>query len=153
MTLIHDKMNKSRVQKIVWFFQKNDTNDIIFEKSSQYLVDIIKLIDVNFIMTKARRLMQLNFEWMSRNEQQIRKRINKITQKNQTYIYVLYFEDFQMKQMIHDRQNRRAHMMNLILNLNLTNVFKVTRDIENDENDNSDEKAKKMNNSNLRSKI
>jgi hypothetical protein len=146
-------MNKSRVQKIVWFFQKNDTNDIIFEKSSQYLIDIIKLIDVNFIMTKARRLMQLNFEWMSRNEQQTRKKINKIIQKDQTYIYVLYFEDSQVKQMIHDRQNRRVHMMNLILNLNLINVFKVTRDIEDDENDNSDEKAKEMNNSNLRSKI
>jgi hypothetical protein len=146
-------MNKSRVQKIVWLFQKNDTNDITLEKSSQYLVDIIKLIDVNFIMTKAKRLMQLNFEWMSRNEQQTRKRINRITQKDQTYIYVLYFEDSQVKQMIHDRQNRRAHMMNLILNLNLTNVFKVTRDIEDDENDNNDEKAKEMNNSNLKSKI
>ncbi len=90
---------------------------------------------------------------MSRNEQQTRKRINRITQKDQTYIYVLYFEDSQVKQMIHDRQNRRVHMMNLILNLNLINVFKVTRDIEDDENDNSDEKAKEMNNSNLRSKI
>jgi SNF2 family DNA or RNA helicase len=153
VALIHGKMDKSRVQKIVWLFQEDDTNDTTLEESPQYLVGTTKLIGVGFTMTKARRLVQLDPEWMSRDEQQARKRINRITQKGQTYTYALYSEGSQVEQMIHDRQNRRAHMMNLALDPNLTNVSKVTRGIGDDEDDNSDEEAEGMDNSNLRPEI
>ncbi len=43
---------------------------------------------------------------MFKNEQQTRKRINKITKKNQTYIYALYFKESEVKKMIYDRQHR-----------------------------------------------
>jgi alpha-D-ribose 1-methylphosphonate 5-triphosphate synthase subunit PhnI len=68
VVLIHDKMNKSKVQKIIWLFQENliiiNDND----QSSQYIVNITKLIDVDFTLSRTRRLIQLNFEWMFKNE-------------------------------------------------------------------------------------
>ncbi len=77
---------------------------------------------------------------MFQNEQQARKRINKITQRDQTYTYALYFKEFDMKEMIYDRQNKRAHMMKLTLNSNIIDDQNVQREIKNDEKDNDDTK-------------
>ncbi len=77
---------------------------------------------------------------MFRDEQQARKRINKITQRDQTYIYALYFKESEVKEMIYNRQNKRAHMMKLTLNSNIIDNQNVRREIENDEKDNDDAK-------------
>ncbi len=77
---------------------------------------------------------------MFRDEQQARKRINKITQRDQTYIYALYFKESEVKEMIYNRQNKRAHMMKLTLNSNIIDDQDVRREIKNDEKDNDDTK-------------
>ncbi len=75
---------------------------------------------------------------MIRNELQIRKRINRITQKKQIYIYALLSKESQIEKMIYDRQNRRAHMMQLTLNHIIIEDEKITRDVDDDENDESE---------------
>ncbi len=75
---------------------------------------------------------------MIRDELQIRKRINRITQKKQIYIYALLSKESQIKKMIYDRQNRRAHMMQLTLNHTIIEDEKITRDVDDDENDDSE---------------
>ncbi len=53
---------------------------------------------------------------MINDEQQTRKRINKIKQKKQTYTYVLLFKNSRVEEMIYDRQNKKTYMMQLVLN-------------------------------------
>jgi hypothetical protein len=74
MTLIHDQLNKSRIRKIIWFFQEKTIKIDNQEKSSQYIIEIIKLIEIDFILTKTRRLIQLNSKWMIKDEQQTKKK-------------------------------------------------------------------------------
>ncbi len=77
---------------------------------------------------------------MFRDEQQARKRINRITQRNQTYIYALYFKEFEVKEIIYDRQNNRVHVIKLTLNSNIIHDHNVRREIKNDEKENDDTK-------------
>jgi hypothetical protein len=131
---------KHSYKKIIWLFQEDFIIINDNDQSSQYIVNIIKLINVDFTLSRTRRLVQLNFEWMFRNEQQARKRINKITQKNQTYIYALYFKESEVKKMIYDWQNRRTHIMNLTFDSNIINDQNIRREIKNDEKDDDDAK-------------
>jgi hypothetical protein len=75
---------------------------------------------------------------MFRNEQQARKRINKITQKKQTYIYALYRKESKVKEIIYDRENRKAHMMNLTFDSNIIDDQDIRREIKNDEKNDDD---------------
>jgi hypothetical protein len=88
---------------------------------------------------------------MFKNEQQTRKRINKITQKKQTYIYALYRKEFKVKEIIYDRKNRRTHMMNLTFDSNIINDQDIRREIKNDEK-NDDDAEKDDQSINLRKK-
>jgi SNF2 family DNA or RNA helicase len=74
---------------------------------------------------------------MIRDEQQTRKRINRIIQTRQTYIYALLFKDSRVEKMIYDRQHKKTYMMQLALNHKKIEVEKITRDVDNDENDDS----------------
>ncbi len=138
MTLIHDQLNKTRVQKIIWLFQKKAIKVDNQEESSQYIIETIKLIEVDYTLTKTRRLIQLNSKWMIRDEQQTKKRINRITQTRQTYIYALLFKDSRVEKMIYDRQHKRAYMMQLALNHKEIEIEKITRDVDDDENDDNE---------------
>ncbi len=77
---------------------------------------------------------------MFKNEQQTRKRINKITKKNQTYIYALYFKESEVKKMIYDRQHRWTHMINLTFDSNIIDDQNIRRETENDEKNDDDAK-------------
>ena len=58
----------------------------------QYMVGTTKLLGVGLTLTKARRMVQLDPEWLLRDELQGRKRIDRIdrvTQTCQTYTYSL----------------------------------------------------------------
>jgi hypothetical protein len=49
-----------------------------------------------------------------------------------------------MKEMIYDRQNKRAHMMNLTFNSNIINNQNIRREIKNDEKNDDDAKENKQ---------
>ncbi len=80
---------------------------------------------------------------MIRNEQQTRKKINRITQTRQTYIYALLFKDSRVEKMIYDRQHKKAYMMQLALNHKKIEIEKITRDVDDDENDDNELKKNK----------
>jgi len=78
VTLIHIKLFKFTAIKIIWLFQKESI--IIAQNadisSSQYIINIIKLIEVDYTLHKVKRLIIIDFEWMNCDHEQIKKWIN-----------------------------------------------------------------------------
>lgn len=103
--------------------------------SPQYIVGTTKLIGVGYTFIKARRMVQLDPEWMVRGEEQARKRINRITQLRQTHTYALIAEDSDVEKIIHDRQERRSYMIELALDPANVRDDNIARGIGDDEND------------------
>ena len=66
-------------------------------------------------MTKARRLVQLDPEWMAQDELQARKRVNRLPQTGQTHTYALIAIGSDVERVIHDRQYRRSYMIEMAL--------------------------------------
>jgi hypothetical protein len=140
VVLIHDKLNKFRIQIIIWLFQENQNTikrycDEIF---SRYIVKITKLIDVEFTMIKTKRMIQLNSEWLIKDESQVRKRINKITQIRQIHIYSFVFVNVRIEELIYDWQNWRTFLLNLTLNSNSIEIENIKREINDDDQDDDD---------------
>jgi hypothetical protein len=107
---------------------------------SRYIVEIIKLIDVEFIMIKIKRMIQLNLEWLTRDELQTRKQINRITQTAQTHTYFLVSVKVKAEKLIYDRQNKRIHLLTLTLNSNNIEISDIKRKVDdNDKNENNDD--------------
>ena len=92
------------------------------EVSPRYLVGTTKLSGVGPTLTKARRIVQLDPEWLLRDEHQARKRINRSTQTGQTYSYSVHCTDSVAESMIFDRQNRRENLMKLALDATNTDL-------------------------------
>ena len=109
MALLHAGLPKSRFHDIVGLFQehKEVADRFCNDVPPQYLVGTTKLLGVGLTLTKARRMVQLDPEWLLRDELQARRRINQITQTGQTYSYSLRCIGSNAKNMIADRQNRR----------------------------------------------
>ena len=57
--------------------------------SLQYIVSITKLIEVEYTLHWAKRLMIINSEWMKHEHEQAKKQINHIEQREKTYTYTL----------------------------------------------------------------
>ncbi len=55
---------------IVWLFQEDSKKLQKYsnEKSSRFIIDTIKLIDVDYNLHKIKRLVQIDSEWMKRNQ-------------------------------------------------------------------------------------
>lgn len=117
VALIHVKLEKRWIHYIVGLFQEDPEVVACFpeEISPRYLVGITKLSGVELTLTKARRIVQLDPEWLLRDEHQARKRINRRTQTGQTYSYSVHFTDSVAESMIFDQQNRRENLMELAL--------------------------------------
>ncbi|MCJ1467868.1 hypothetical protein MMC07_006493 [Pseudocyphellaria aurata] len=87
VALIHAGLPKPKVHTIVGLFRgekkvvAQNPNDV----PPQYMVGTTSLVGVGYTLTKARRLVQLDPEWLQRDEDQARKSINRITQTSQTY--------------------------------------------------------------------
>ncbi len=58
------------MMNIVWLFQENlkKLQKYLNEKSSCFIINTIKLIDVDYNLYKIKRLVQINSEWMKRNQ-------------------------------------------------------------------------------------
>lgn len=73
-------------KKCIWYFQ--DDSQLIekwqIESRFQYVISITFLIDLKYILTAITRCVQIEFEWMIRDERQFKNRINRINQKEQT---------------------------------------------------------------------
>ncbi len=105
------------------------------EKSSYFIIDIIKLIDVDYNLHKIKRLVQIDSEWMKRNPAQIKKRINHLEQYEKTITYDLRCVDLRIEMLIYDRQNRWMHIMKLTLKFKIFEDDDVIKDVENDDDD------------------
>ena len=101
--------------------------------SPQYIVGTTKLVGLGYTMTEAKRLVQLDPEWMGRDELQARKRINRITQTARTYSYSLCCPESKVEEVIFDRQGRRGHMLALSLDPANIDGRDITRGIGDDE--------------------
>lgn len=100
-------------------------------------------------MTKAKRLMQLEPEWMDRDERQARKRINRVSQTELTHTYALIFERSRIEEIIQDRQARRAYILKLVLdsaNLQIDVVTREVKDVKDDKDDKDDDSDIKITN-------
>ncbi len=105
------------------------------EKSSYFIIDIIKLIDVDYNLHKIKRLVQIDSEWMKRNQAQIKKKINHLEQYEKTITYDLRCVDLRIEMLIYDRQNRWMHIMKLTLKFKIFEDDDVIKDVENDDDD------------------
>ena len=130
MALVYAGMSKRRMHKIVRLFQEEPkvVNDFLKLTPPRFLVETRKLLGVGLTLTKARRLVQLDPEWLLRDEHQARKRINQISQTRQTYTYSVHCINSVAKNMIFDRQNCRENLKNLALNA--TNIDLTVRKVK-----------------------
>ncbi len=116
------------------------------EKSSYFIINIIKLINVDYNLHKIKRLVQIDSEWMKRNQAQIKKRMNHLEQYEKTITYDLRCVDLRIEMLIYDRQNRWMHIMKLTLKFKIFEDDDVIKDVENDDDD-------KMNNIEVNNKM
>ena len=144
MALIHADLFKSCAIKIILLFQKKS---IIIERqlktmSLQYIISITKLIEVEYTLHWAKRLMIVNSEWMKHEHEQTKKQINHIEQRERTYTYTLWCVDFNVEETIYDQQNWRANLMQQVLNSDQfkQNIYKQRADKEMNDNVNHIEK-------------
>lgn len=124
-----------KVQDIIWLFQEDPIVKTKYpqDETSQYIVGTTKLIEVGYTMIKAKRLVQLDSEWMIRNEIQVRKRINRVSQTQSTHTYALIFEESDVEKIMQDRQTRRAYLIDLALDSINMQMNTITREAEDDE--------------------
>ena len=84
--------------------------------SLQYIVSITKLIEVEYTLHWAKRLMIVNSEWIKCEHKQTKKQINCIEQRERTYTYTLQCVGFNVEEIIYDWQNWRVNLMQQVLN-------------------------------------
>ena len=118
------------MHKIVGLFQEEPkvVNNWPKLTPPRFLVGTIKLLGVGFTLTRARRLVQLDPEWLLRDKHQARKWINQISQTGQTYTYSVHCIDSVAKSMIFNCQNCRKNFKNLAFNA--TNIDLTVRKVE-----------------------
>ncbi len=122
---------------IVWLFQEDSKKLQKYsnEKSSCFIIDTIKLINVDYNLHKIKRLVQINSEWMKRNQAQIKKKVNHLEQHEKTIIYDLCCVDSRIEMLIYDRQNCWMCIMKLTLKLKIFEDDDVIRDVEDNDDD------------------
>jgi len=125
---------------IIWLFQEDlkKLQKYSNKKSSYFIIDTIKLINVDYNLHRIKKLVQIDSKWMKRNQAQIKKRVNCLEQHEKTITYDLRCVDLQIEMLIYDRQNRQAHLMNMTLKLKTFQVKELIKDIKNDDNDEDD---------------
>ncbi len=125
---------------IIWLFQEDlkKLQKYSNKKSSYFIIDTIKLINVDYNLHRIKRLVQIDSKWMKRNQAQIKKRVNCLEQHEKTITYDLRCVDLQIEMLIYDRQNHQAHLMNMTLKLKTFQVKELIKDIKNDDNDEDD---------------
>ncbi len=148
MTLITSKLIKSKVMNIVWLFQEDlkKLQKYSNEKSSRFIINTIKLINVDYNLHKIKRLVQIDSEWMKKDQAQIKKRVNHLQHHEKTITYDLRCVDSRIKMLIYDRQNCWMCIMKLTLKLKIFENDDVIKDVEDDDDDkvNDDEVNNKM---------
>ncbi len=79
--------------------------------------------------------MIIDSEWMNRDHEQVKKWINCIDQKKQTFTYTLQYIESEVKKTIYDQQNWRMHLVQQVLNLSNFVQDIYTRGVSNDTDD------------------
>jgi len=72
---------------------------------------------------------------MKRDQEQAKKRINRIDQQKVTSTYLLQCVEFNVKQAIYDQQNQRTHLMKLALNSVQFDQEMIKREVSDNEDD------------------
>ena len=134
VTLIYISLFKFCAMKIISLFQKKS---IIIKRqlkimSLQYIISIIKLIEVEYTLHWIKRLIIVNSEWIKCEHKQTKKQINYIEQRERTYTYTLWCVDFNVEEIIYDQQNWRANLIQQVLNSDQfkQNIYKQRADEE-----------------------
>jgi len=137
VALIHVELFKFNAMKIIWLFQEEPAviSQNVNISSSQYIISTIKLIEVDYTLHKAKRLMIVDSKWMNRNHEQTKKRINRIGQKASTYTYSLQYVESKVKKTIYDRQNQRTHLVQQMLESKIFVQDTYTREVGDDVDD------------------
>jgi len=140
LVLIHAGLSKSTAIEIIWLFQEEPTaigrnTDI---PPPQYIVSTTKLIGVGYTLHRAKRLVIIDPEWMDRDHEQAKKRINRIGQTEKTFTYALRCVGSEVEETIYDRQNRRTHLVRQALDPDNFAQDTYTRGVGNDTDDDDD---------------
>ncbi len=137
VALIHVELIKFTAIEIIWLFQKKSVTiaQNVNIPPSWYIVSTIKLIRVGYTLHRAKRLMIVDSEWMNCDHEQIKKRINCISQKKQTFTYTLQCVRSEVKKIIYDWQNWRTHLVQQALNSSNFVQDTYTRGVSDDTDD------------------
>jgi len=121
----------------IWLFQEEPNTIARYPTLTppRYIISTTKLIGVGYTLHRARRLIQLDPEWMERDQEQAKKRINRIGQQKATSTYLLQCVGSDVEQAIYDRQNRRTHLMKLALDPDQFGQGTIKRGVGDDEDD------------------
>lgn len=130
-------MSKLKVMDIIWLFQEEPNAKARYPTvpTPRYIIGTTKLIGVGYTLHRAKRLIQLDPEWMERDQEQAKKRINRIGQRQTTHTYTLQCIGSEVEQAIYDRQNRRTHLMKVALDPDKFAEGSLKRGVGDDEDD------------------
>lgn len=103
----------------------------------RYIVSTTKLIGVDYNLHAAKRLVIVDAEWMNRDHEEAKKRINRLGQTYPTYTYLLVCVGSQVEQTIYARHDRQATPMKLALNPDKFRQNTYIRGVGDDEDDES----------------
>lgn len=70
------------------------------EQSSRFIIDIIKLIKVDYNLHKITRFVQIDSKWMERDQAQIKKRVHRLEQQEKITTHDLRCGDSKIEMLI-----------------------------------------------------
>ena len=85
----------------------------------QYIVGTTKLIGVGLTLHKARYVVQMEPEWMKRDELQAAGRVNRVGQLRDTFTYLIFNQSSRVERIVARRSTRRTELLKLALDPNI----------------------------------
>ena len=130
VALASSKIDKGKLHAIVGLFQEDRSaiEKHPYEVPPQYLVGTTRVLNVGFTLTKAIRLVQLDPEWLFCDKLQAQKRINRISQTEETYTYSFICEGSMVETLINERQVQRLYLLNKALDVAHADVEDIVKD-------------------------
>ena len=118
VALIYGQQRKPVLTKIIRHFQEGkdgpECEDLTDEPVPQILVGTTLLLSTGFTLTAARHVVIFDTEWLSRDEQQGIKRVNRIGQDQVTQTIKFVNRDSRLDMAIYGRQGARRQMLEMV---------------------------------------
>jgi SNF2 family DNA or RNA helicase len=106
---VHGAMSLGQRQDIVDAFQQREGSKADLE--CDIIIGPVSLLGTGVNLTRARKIIILDIEWLATATQQAGFRIHRLGQLNETYIWILRCSKVEIDRKMHDVQAKRGALM------------------------------------------